>query len=80
MHEKALFKNMFRYLGSEESRASRKIRKLCVSVSEFGGIKTEHFLEHYRNFSAGTRWEDVEIELKMMPYGPEFEITRIDFE
>ena len=49
-------------------------------VSEFGGISEEHFKEHYRKESHGTKWEALELEIKRIPYGPELEITKLDFE
>ena len=79
MHETHIFKNMLAYLEGEEKTASRRIRKLCVTLSEFGGIKDEHFIEHCREAFAGTRWEALDIEINKIPYGPEFEITKIEF-
>jgi Zn finger protein HypA/HybF involved in hydrogenase expression len=80
MHETHLFKNIFKYLEGEELHASRRIKKLCISVSEFGGMTWEDFMEHYKELAAGTRWESVDIELKSVPYGPEVEIEKIYFE
>ena len=80
MHETPLVKKIFQYIDKEEKLSSRKIKKIYVSLSEFGGIKEEHFKNHYRCEAAGTRWERVDIEIKRIPYGPELEITRLDFE
>jgi len=80
MHETSLIKKIFQYIDRQEKLSSRKIKKIYVSLSEFGGIKEEHFKNHYRNEATGTRWERVDIEIKRIPYGPELEITRLDFE
>jgi hypothetical protein len=58
---------------------SKRIKKIYISLSEFGGISEEHFRQHYKKESAGTRWGDLDIEIKKLPYGPELEITRLDF-
>lgn len=79
MHETHLLKHIFAYLADQERIRARKILGICVAVSEFGGISRRHFLEHYRQESAGTRWESLDIEIKDVPCGPELEITRIDF-
>ena len=80
MHETHILKNIFRYLAEKEKSSSRKIRKIYISLSEFGGIGKEHFLEHYKEETAGTKWEGLEVDLKMAAGGPELEITKIDFE
>jgi hypothetical protein len=67
-------------LDQEEKLSSRRIKKIYISLSAFGGINEEHFLEHYRQASSGTRWEDLDMEVKKIAYGPELEITRLDFE
>jgi Zn finger protein HypA/HybF involved in hydrogenase expression len=79
MHETALLKNLFRYLEREESSSSRRIKGIQVSLSELSGINAEHFRDSYKNSAAGTRWEALEIEIKKIPYGPQLEITRLDF-
>ena len=79
MHEAHIFKNMLAYLEGEEDATHRKIKKICVTFSEFGGMKEGHFIEHCREAFAGTRWEALDIEVKKIPYGPEFEITKIEF-
>jgi len=80
MHETHLLGNIFQYLGKEESLSSRRIKKIHVSLSEFGSISKEQFLEHYKKESVGTKWGSLDIEIKKVPYGPELEITRLDFE
>lgn len=79
MHETHLLENIFQYLDKEERVSSKKIKKIYISLSEFGGISKEHFLEHFREESTGTKWESLEIEIKKIPYGAELEITRLDF-
>jgi Zn finger protein HypA/HybF involved in hydrogenase expression len=79
MHETHLLKNIFKYLAEEEENSFKKIKKFYVSLSEFGGISREHFIEHYKEASGGTRWKDVEVEIERVPYGPELEITRVEF-
>jgi Zn finger protein HypA/HybF involved in hydrogenase expression len=80
MHETALLKNIFQYLDKEEKLSSKKIKKIYISVSEFGGIKSGHFRAHYKKESAGTRWGNLKMQIRKVPYGPELEITRLDFE
>jgi len=80
MHESHLLKNIFEYLSKEQRLSSKRIKKIYISLSEFGGISEEHFKEHYKKESIGTQWESLEIEVKKIPYGPELEITRLDFE
>ena len=79
MHDTHLLKNLFRYLEEEEKASSRRIKKLHVALSEFGGMAKEHFIEHYKEASGGTPWEGLEFEFNKVPYGPEFEITKIEF-
>lgn len=79
MHETHLIKNILKYLEEEERVSSRRVRKIYIALSEFGGISREHFLEHYRQESLGSRWNNLDIEFKKRIFGPELEITRIDF-
>ncbi|MCM8763439.1 MAG: hydrogenase/urease maturation nickel metallochaperone HypA [Candidatus Omnitrophica bacterium] len=79
MHETHLIENIFRYLEDEEKDSCRRIKKVFVTISEFGGITEEHFREHYKAQSQGTRWESLDIEIKKIPYGKEFQITKIEF-
>jgi Zn finger protein HypA/HybF involved in hydrogenase expression len=79
MHETHILENIFQYLDKEEKSSSRRIKKICVSLSEFGTMSEEVFKEQYRRGSAGTKWESLEIEIKKIPFGPELEITRLDF-
>ncbi len=80
MHETILLKNIFHYLDKEERLTSRRIKKIYISLSEFGGISKEHLKEHYQRESAGTRWENLKISIRRLPCGPELEITKLDFE
>ena len=37
---------------------------------------------HFRSISGtkrGSRWQDLEVEVQNIPYGPELEISRIEF-
>jgi len=80
MHESGLIRKIFQYLDQEEKLSSRNIKKIYISLSEFGGINEEHFKEQYKKESRGTKWEPVALEIKRVPFGPELEITRLDFE
>ena len=80
MHELRILKDIFEYLAKEEKISSRTIKKIYVSLSGFGGISEEHFKEYYRKESAGTKWENLQMVIKKIPYGPELEITRLEFE
>lgn len=80
MHHSGLIKNIFQYLGEEEKLSSRNIKKIYISLSEFGGINEEHFKEQYKKESRGTKWESIDLETRRIPFGPELEITQLDFE
>jgi Zn finger protein HypA/HybF involved in hydrogenase expression len=80
MHETTLLKNIFQYLAQEEKISSRRVKKICISLSEFGAITGEHFSRHLKEESAGTKWESLDVEIKKIPYGPELEITKLEFE
>jgi hypothetical protein len=80
MHDTHLIKSIFRYLDKEEKSGARRITKIYISLSEFGGINEKHFIEQYRKESQGTKWESLKIQIKKVPYGPELKIVRLDFE
>jgi len=80
MHETYIIKNIIRFFDQEEAKSSKKIRKVYVVLSEFGNIIPEHFIEHYKEGSRGTKWESVDLDIQRIPYGPELEITRLEFE
>ena len=50
-------------------------------MSAFGvrGISPKAFSEHFREEAAGSRWQDLDVEVQNIPYGPELEISRIEF-
>jgi Zn finger protein HypA/HybF involved in hydrogenase expression len=79
MHETHIFKNMTRYFEDEEKTSSKRIKKVHVALSEFGGFKEAHFLEHWKEAFCGTKWDSVELDIKKVPYGAEFEITKLEF-
>jgi Zn finger protein HypA/HybF involved in hydrogenase expression len=79
MHETHLFKKLINYLENEEVSSQKKIKKINVTLSEFAGLTGKHFMEHFVQVSKGTRWESLDIEFVKAPYGPELEITKIDF-
>lgn len=80
MHETHIIKNIIKYFGQEEAKSSKKIKKVYVVISEFGNITPEHFMEHYKDESRGTKWEFVDLDIKKIPYGSELEITKLDLE
>ncbi|MDP1852620.1 MAG: hydrogenase/urease maturation nickel metallochaperone HypA [Candidatus Omnitrophota bacterium] len=79
MHETHLIDNILKYLKNEESKTRRKIKKIHVTLSEFGAITAQHFLEHFKEVTSGTKWSGLTIVIKKVKYGPEFEITKINF-
>lgn len=79
MHDTYLLKNILKYFQDQEDSASRKIKKVDFSISEFGSLNKEHFLEHYQQAVHGTRFQSLEIAIKMIPFGPELEITGLEF-
>lgn len=80
MHETRLLENIFQYLDKEERLSSRRIKRICISLSQFGGISEECLREHFKEQALGTKWEGLEIKVKKIPHGPELEITRLCFE
>ncbi len=79
MHNTHLFKSIISYLESQENKTSRKIKKVYICLSEFGSLNSKHFFEHYSQAVCGTRWEGLEIVISTIPFGPELEITGLDF-
>ncbi len=79
MHDTHLLRNILKYFESQEKLSSRKIKRVHFSVSEFGSLNKEHFLEHYRLVTESSRWQDLEITVDLIPFGPELEITGLDF-
>lgn len=79
MHDNHLLKNILKYFEEQEDAASCKIKKAHLSISEFGGLNKEHFLEHYQQAVCGTRFQGLEITINTIPFGPELEITGLEF-
>ncbi len=79
MHDTHLLKNILKYFEDQEKLSSRKIKKAHFSISEFGSLSKRHFLEHYQQAVYGTKWQGLEIEINTMPFGPELEITGLEF-
>ncbi len=79
MHDTHLLKNILKYFEDQEKLSSRKIKKAYLSISEFGSLSKRHFLEHYQQAVSGTKWQDLEIEINTIPFGPELEITKLEF-
>jgi len=80
MHDTHLLKSILKYLEDQEDLSSRKIKKVYLSISEFGSLSKEHFLEHYQQAVRGSRWQNLEIVVDLIPFGPELEITGLEFE
>jgi Zn finger protein HypA/HybF involved in hydrogenase expression len=80
MHQTHLLEKILQYLDKEEKSALRRIKKVYISLSEFGGINENHFKGCLKEKSRGSRWESLDIEVRKVAYGPELEITRLDFE
>ena len=79
MHDTHLLKNILKYFEDQENLTSRKISKVRLSISEFGSLNKEHFLEHYQQAVCGTRFQGLEISVDTIPFGPELEITGLEF-
>lgn len=79
MHDTYLLKNILKYLQEQEDQASRKLRKVRLSISEFGSLNKEHFLQHYQQAVLGTRFEGLEVAVDTISFGPELEITGLEF-
>jgi Zn finger protein HypA/HybF involved in hydrogenase expression len=80
MHETHILENIFKYLQERQDAERRKINKVYITIPEFSGIKEAHLREHFKEAASGTKWERLEVEVTRIPFGPELEITRIDFE
>jgi|GEM_PF-778933 len=80
MHDTHLFKSILKYLEDQEGSSSRRIRKVQLTISEFGGLSKEHLLEHFKDVvSNNSRWQGLEAEVRIIPFGPELEITGLEF-
>ncbi|MDP2044558.1 MAG: hypothetical protein Q8K15_05260, partial [Candidatus Omnitrophota bacterium] len=79
MHDTHLLKSILKYLEGQEGLSSRKIKKINVSISEFGALSKEHFLEHFKEAVRGTKWQALEITVNIIPFGAELEITGLEF-
>jgi Zn finger protein HypA/HybF involved in hydrogenase expression len=80
MHETRIVENIFKYLKDRQDASRKKIKKVYIAVSEFGGIKEDHLKEHLKQAARGTEWQDLSIEILKAPFGAELEITKIDFQ
>ena len=79
MHDIHLLKSILKYLEDQEGLSSRKIKRIFISISEFGALSKEQFLAHYKQAVCGTKWEALEIAIDIIPFGPELEITGLEF-
>lgn len=79
MHETHIIENILQFLRDEEQCAQKRIKKIYIVLSEFGGISKEHFMEHFYGAALASKWQSLDVEIKEIPYGPELEITRIEF-
>jgi Zn finger protein HypA/HybF involved in hydrogenase expression len=79
MHETHLFQNLVKYLDEEERTSDKKICKIHINLSKFGGLSEEHFLSHFSEIANDTKWKDLKIDFTSIPYGPELEITELEY-
>lgn len=70
---------IFNYLNQEEKISGKRIKKIYISLSRFGALTEEHFLQHFRPESVLAGRQALEVEIKEIPFGKELEITRIDY-
>ena len=80
MHETHLISHIFQFLEDQEKALQKRIRKVHVSIAEFGTITEEHLREHFKEGAAGTKWEFLALEVNKIPFGSELEITKIEFD
>jgi len=79
MHDTHLFKSILKYLEDQERLSSRKIKKVHLSISEFGSLSKEHLLEHFKEaLSNNSRWQGLEVEVNIIPFGAELEVTGLE--
>ena len=79
MHDTHLLKSILKYLKDQEDLSARKLKRIFVSISEFGTLNKQHFLQHYKQAVCGTRWQELEVIAEVIPFGPELEITGLEF-
>lgn len=79
MHETRIMEGIFNYLNQEEKVSGKIIKKIYISLSRFGALTGEHFLQHFRSESVLAGRHALEVEIKEIPFGKELEITRIDY-
>ena len=80
MHDTHLLKSIFKYLEEQENLSSRKVKKVHLAISEFGSLSKEHLLEHFKEaLSNNSRWKGLGVEVKIIPFGSELEITGLEF-
>lgn len=79
MHDTHLLKNILKYFEDQEKLTSRSIKKAYFSISEFGSLTKEHFLEHFSQAVKGSRFRDLKVVVNIIAFGPELEITKLEF-
>ena len=79
MHETHLIKNIFGFLQNEEESSLKQINAITMNLSEFGSFSKDHFMEHFNDEAKGTKWGNIVVNVNTIPYGPELEITQIEY-
>jgi len=79
MHETHLIKNIFGYLQNEEAASLKQINAITMNLSEFGSFSKDHLMAHFNEEAKGTKWENIGVNINTIPFGPELEITKIEY-
>ncbi len=70
MHEGNLIKDLLNEVEKQLSIDDiSRVSKIVVAISLFGGIKKDHFKEHFYQFIKDTPWKDVSLEIKETEIG-----------
>jgi Zn finger protein HypA/HybF involved in hydrogenase expression len=80
MHETHLFKHIPAFLAQEEEKSGKKVKTLYATISEFGSFKEPQVHEHVKDALKSSKWEGMNLVVITIPFGPDFEITKIEFE
>ncbi len=79
MHESSFFKGMLDAVArTEQEHGNGTAVRIIVELSEFGGWDEEHFREHFRQATAGGRWDRLGLEIRKVPLGPEARLVSVE--
>lgn len=78
MHESSLIKDMLGVVKKvQEDQGCKPVLRITVELSEFGGMDEAHFRFHFDAETKGTAWQDIDLEIKKVPYGEEAKLVSV---